>query len=411
MPNDLADSAQLDSLILHEYAENAYLQYAMAVVRDRALPQVEDGQKPVQRRILYAMRQLGLGPATKPVKCARMVGDVLGTLHPHGDTSVYDALVRMAQDFTLRYPLIVGQGNFGSRDGDPRRRVSIHGSEAHADLRAPAGRARPGHGRFHAQLRQHGHRAGAPAGAPALRAAEWLDGYRSGDGVRHSTAQPARSGGRRCTCRHTSRRFVRGVARAHARARLSRRRPGHLVRRRNRRRVPDRTRIVAGAGALAHRGSRPRSMARRGVRAPVSGLDQACARRARRALKSAGRARQESAEPGAAQPEAGRAESRRARERRIRAEGKDPPRDRATHEQGERAGADDGAVRAHEPRERILGELHDARRRRSPAAEGTAPDPHGVGGVPRDDGHPTHAYRSIAPRHASTFWKAGASPS
>ncbi|MDQ6618734.1 MAG: DNA topoisomerase IV subunit A [Pseudomonadota bacterium] len=111
--------AEQDQLILHEYAENAYLQYAMAVVRDRALPQVEDGQKPVQRRILYTMRQLGLGPGARPVKCARIVGEVLGRVHPHGDTSVYDTLARMAQDFTLRYPLIIGQGNFGSRDGDP----------------------------------------------------------------------------------------------------------------------------------------------------------------------------------------------------------------------------------------------------------------------------------------------------
>ncbi len=111
--------AERDELVLHDYAEGAYLQYAMAVVRDRALPQVEDGQKPVQRRILYTMRQLGLGGNAKPVKCARIVGEVLGKVHPHGDTSVYDTLVRMAQDFTLRYPLIKGQGNFGSRDGDP----------------------------------------------------------------------------------------------------------------------------------------------------------------------------------------------------------------------------------------------------------------------------------------------------
>ena len=111
--------AERDELVLHDYAENAYLQYAMAVVRDRALPQVEDGQKPVQRRILYTMRQLGLAGNAKPVKCARIVGEVLGKVHPHGDTSVYDTLVRMAQDFTLRYPLIHGQGNFGSRDGDP----------------------------------------------------------------------------------------------------------------------------------------------------------------------------------------------------------------------------------------------------------------------------------------------------
>jgi topoisomerase-4 subunit A len=111
--------AERDELVLHVYAESAYLQYAMAVVRDRALPQVEDGQKPVQRRILYTMRQLGLSGNAKPVKCARIVGEVLGKVHPHGDTSVYDTLVRMAQDFTLRYPLIKGQGNFGSRDGDP----------------------------------------------------------------------------------------------------------------------------------------------------------------------------------------------------------------------------------------------------------------------------------------------------
>ena len=113
------NAAERNELVLHEFAENAYLQYAMAVVRDRALPQVEDGQKPVQRRILYTMRQLGLSGNAKAVKCARIVGEVLGKVHPHGDTSVYDTLVRMAQDFTLRYPLIQGQGNFGSRDGDP----------------------------------------------------------------------------------------------------------------------------------------------------------------------------------------------------------------------------------------------------------------------------------------------------
>jgi topoisomerase-4 subunit A len=87
-------------------------------VKGRALPDVSDGQKPVQRRILYAMHELGLGPTAKPRKSAAVVGDVLGKLHPHGDQSVYDALVRMAQDFSLRYPLIDGQGNFGSRDGD-----------------------------------------------------------------------------------------------------------------------------------------------------------------------------------------------------------------------------------------------------------------------------------------------------
>ncbi len=107
-----------NELLLHTYAESAYLDYAMAVVKDRALGQVQDGAKPVHRRVLFAMRQLGLTHDSKPVKSARIVGDVLGKLHPHGDASVYDAMVRLAQPFSLRYPLITGQGNFGSRDGD-----------------------------------------------------------------------------------------------------------------------------------------------------------------------------------------------------------------------------------------------------------------------------------------------------
>jgi topoisomerase-4 subunit A len=103
---------------LHLFAERAYLTYAMSTVLDRALPFVEDGQKPVQRRILYAMRELGNRSDAPFKKSARIVGDVIGKFHPHGDSAVYEAAVRMAQDFTLRYPLIEGQGNFGSRDGD-----------------------------------------------------------------------------------------------------------------------------------------------------------------------------------------------------------------------------------------------------------------------------------------------------
>lgn len=111
-------SSSEDSLTLGLYAEQAYLDYAVSVVRGRALPDVGDGQKPVQRRILYAMQAMGLQSGAKPVKSARVVGDVLGKYHPHGDQAAYDALVRMAQRFSLRYPLIDGQGNFGSRDGD-----------------------------------------------------------------------------------------------------------------------------------------------------------------------------------------------------------------------------------------------------------------------------------------------------
>lgn len=116
---DLFDASGGDGVItLGHYAEQAYLDYALSVVRGRALPDVGDGQKPVQRRILYAMQAMGLASGAKPVKSARVVGDVLGKYHPHGDQAAYDAMVRMAQSFSLRYPLIDGQGNFGSRDGD-----------------------------------------------------------------------------------------------------------------------------------------------------------------------------------------------------------------------------------------------------------------------------------------------------
>ena len=125
MTSDLfssAGSAAGDGVALSQYAERAYLEYALSVVKGRALPDVCDGQKPVQRRILYAMARMGLAFTTaggpRAVKSARVVGDVLGRFHPHGDQAAYDALVRMAQDFSQRYPLIDGQGNFGSRDGD-----------------------------------------------------------------------------------------------------------------------------------------------------------------------------------------------------------------------------------------------------------------------------------------------------
>src|SRR5437660_9256907 len=98
--------------------QRAYLDYAMSVIVSRALPDVRDGLKPVHRRILYAMSGLGLRSTSAYKKSARIVGEVIGKYHPHGDTAVYDALVRLAQDFSMRYPLVDGQGNFGSVDGD-----------------------------------------------------------------------------------------------------------------------------------------------------------------------------------------------------------------------------------------------------------------------------------------------------
>jgi Type IIA topoisomerase (DNA gyrase/topo II, topoisomerase IV), A subunit len=105
-------------ITIEEEMKKSYLDYAMSVIVSRALPDVRDGLKPVHRRILYAMNELGLTPDKPYRKSARVVGDVLGKYHPHGDSSVYDAMVRLAQDFNIRYPLVDGHGNFGSIDGD-----------------------------------------------------------------------------------------------------------------------------------------------------------------------------------------------------------------------------------------------------------------------------------------------------
>jgi DNA gyrase subunit A len=113
------DSKRVIPAEVSEEMKKAYLDYAMSVIVSRAIPAIEDGMKPVQRRILYAMHQMGLKPGSQTKKSARVVGDVIGKFHPHGDSAVYDAMVRMAQDFSLRYPLVFGQGNFGSIDGDP----------------------------------------------------------------------------------------------------------------------------------------------------------------------------------------------------------------------------------------------------------------------------------------------------
>src|SRR5437870_5245181 len=103
---------------LEDEMHESYLDYAMSVIVMRALPDVRDGLKPVHRRILYAMHTMGLRHTAKTTKSAKVVGEVLGKYHPHGDIAVYDSMVHMAQEFSLRYPLIKGQGNFGSMDGD-----------------------------------------------------------------------------------------------------------------------------------------------------------------------------------------------------------------------------------------------------------------------------------------------------
>ncbi len=132
---------------LHEAAQRRYLNYALSVITSRALPDVRDGLKPVQRRILYTMWQQNLTADAKHRKCAKVVGDVMGNYHPHGDSALYETLVRMAQPFSLRYPLVDGSGNFGSLDGDSAAAMRYTECRLARHRRRDADRDRSGHRR------------------------------------------------------------------------------------------------------------------------------------------------------------------------------------------------------------------------------------------------------------------------
>src|SRR5436309_4944669 len=116
--SDVAPGGEIRDVDFADALGERYLSYALSTIMARSLPDVRDGLKPVHRRLLYAMRELRLDPASGFKKCARVVGDVIGKYHPHGEVAVYDALVRLAQEFAVRYPLVDGQGNFGNIDGD-----------------------------------------------------------------------------------------------------------------------------------------------------------------------------------------------------------------------------------------------------------------------------------------------------
>ena len=175
----------IDDVVLHEATRKRYLNYALSVITSRALPDVRDGLKPVQRRILYAMlNNLNLNPDAKHRKSAAVVGEVMAKYHPHGDQSIYDAMVRMAQPFSLRYPLIDGQGNFGSLDGDNAAAMRY----TEAKLRHVAVELLP------TELRRHGRRAHRFAGAGTEPADQRRLGHRGRHGDEHPAAQPSGSG-------------------------------------------------------------------------------------------------------------------------------------------------------------------------------------------------------------------------
>ena len=246
---------------LREALEERYLAYALSTIMHRALPDARDGLKPVHRRLLYAMRLLRLDPGAAFKKCARVVGDVIGKFHPHGDQAVYDALVRLAQDFAQRYPLVDGQGNFGNVDGDNPAAMRYTEARLTEVARSPARRHRRERGRLPADLRRHRERAGGAAGRLSQPARQWRAGHRGRHGDRDPAAQRRRALRRRAAPdRHAERqeprrcsKFVRGPG-------LSDRRRDRRSARGDRRGLRHRARLVPRARALAQGRHRPRHL-------------------------------------------------------------------------------------------------------------------------------------------------------
>ena len=177
-------------------SKSAIFAYALSTIMGRALPDARDGLKPVHRRILYGMRLLRLDPGAAFKKSAKIVGDVMGNFHPHGDQAIYDALVRLAQDFASRYPLVDGQGNFGNIDGDNAAAYPLHRSAPDRSRAAAARRHRRRRGRLPPNYDGSVARAGRAAGGVSQPARQRLAGHRG----RHGDLDPA------AQCRRTVRR-------------------------------------------------------------------------------------------------------------------------------------------------------------------------------------------------------------
>ena len=177
---------------IEDEMRQSYLDYAMSVIVGRALPDVRDGLKPVHRRVLFAMQEANNVWNRAYVKCARIVGDVMGKYHPHGDSSIYDTLVRMAQDFSLRYPLVDGQGNFGSIDGDNAAAMRYTECRLERPHVGAARRPRQGNGRFRPELRREGAGAVGAADARAEPARQRLGRHRGRHGDQRPAAQSQR---------------------------------------------------------------------------------------------------------------------------------------------------------------------------------------------------------------------------
>ena len=190
------------------------MDYAMSVIIGRALPDARDGLKPAHRRVLYGMKTMGLGPTRGYRKCAKIVGEVMGNFHPHGDASIYDTLVRLAQDFNMRYPSVDGQGNFGSIDGDAPAAMRYTEARLRGARRRHDDGSRQGDRRLHPELRRDDGRTDGPPDPVPEPAGERFGGHRRGHGDQRAAAQPPRGG----RCLHL-------VDREHPSSRRRKRRP------------------------------------------------------------------------------------------------------------------------------------------------------------------------------------------
>ncbi len=187
-----AGPSDIRPVLIQDEMKRSYLEYAMSVIISRALPDVRDGLKPVHRRILYAMQRLGLDWNKKHMKSSKVVGDTMGDFHPHGNLAIYDALVRMAQDFSMRVPLIDGQGNFGSVDGDPpaaERYTEVRLTKVAQFLLDDLDKDTV---ELQAELRRPPRRAVGPAGEVPEPARQRLRRHRRRHGDQHPAAQPGR---------------------------------------------------------------------------------------------------------------------------------------------------------------------------------------------------------------------------
>lgn len=185
------ETDRVEEIDLNTEMQRAYIEYAMSVIVSRALPDVRDGLKPVHRRVIYAMYDGGYRPDRGFNKCSRVVGDVMGQYHPHGDGAIYDALVRLVQDWSLRYPLVQGQGNFGSPGDDPAAAPRYTECRMAPLSMEPRPRHRQEDRRLRPELRRQDARADRAAGTLPQPARQRLVRHRRRHGHPDPAAQPA----------------------------------------------------------------------------------------------------------------------------------------------------------------------------------------------------------------------------